>query len=354
MTVVAPRTVPIETHRSIAALAEEWDELADRTDASPFVRPGWLAAWIEAFGGGAKPLILAAYDEGRLTGVLPLLTRRGRLRSPTNSHTPVFDAVVEDRDTAGRLVGALLRRGFQQLDLGYLDARGALAEQTLGIAAAPGVRTVPCGGMRSPYVPLDGDFDSFREGLARNFRRGLARRRRRLTELGDLTFEFSDGGADLERLLDEGFELEASGWKLEEGTAIVSSPRRIRFYRDLAEWARSRGWLTLAFARLDGRPIAFDLCLEQGGRMYVLKGGYDPELAKYGASFLLIEESIARAFAAGHETYELLGDADEYKLQLTQHVHERTHLRAFGGGPAGRLRHLGHTRVRPLLRSLDA
>jgi len=39
-----------EVAGSISPLAAEWDDLADRTSAPPFLRPGWFAAWEEAFG----------------------------------------------------------------------------------------------------------------------------------------------------------------------------------------------------------------------------------------------------------------------------------------------------------------
>jgi CelD/BcsL family acetyltransferase involved in cellulose biosynthesis len=357
MTAMALQTATaVEAHRSIEPLAQEWAELAQRTDAAPFVYPGWIAAWVDAFGDGAPPLILAARDGDRLAGVLPLIGGRGRLRSPTNTHTPSFDLVAEDGEVARLLVADLFRRGFGQLDLGYMDPGGQLYRCATALGTESAARVLPGALMRSPYVSLEGDLDSFRAGLARNFRRGLDRRRRRLAELGELTFEFIDdvagGDGDLHHLLDVGFELEASGWKRGEGTAIVSSPRRGQFYRAIAEWASERGWLTLAFARLDGRPISFDFCIEHGGRVYVLKGGYDPEFAKYGVSVLLIEETIARAFDAGHESYELLGDADDYKMQLTDLVRERRHLQAFGRGPGGLARYVGYARVRPLVQRL--
>jgi CelD/BcsL family acetyltransferase involved in cellulose biosynthesis len=339
-----PTAVRIEEHGSIAPLAEEWHALAERTGASPFVRPGWFAAWLDAFG-DAEPLILAAREGDRLAGVLPLLGGR-RLRSPTNTHTPSFDMVAEDEEVARALIADLLGRRFGQLDLTYLDPAGTLYEG----CAAGRRRTLRSVIARSPYVPLEGDFDSFRAGLKRKFRRDLDRRRRRLGEMGELTFEFGDGGHDLHKLLDAGFELEASGWKATTGTSIVASPKRVRFYRAVAEWARSQGWLTLAFAQLDGRHIAFDFCIEQGGRIYVLKGGYDPAMAKHGAGFLLTEEAIRRGFAAGRESYELLGDADDYKLNFTDTVRERAQLQLFGRGPAGWARFAGYRHVRPRLK----
>src|SRR6266566_178563 len=67
----------------------EWEELADATCASPFRRPGWIAAWWHAFGEGRLELATVRFG-GRLTVVLPLRRRLGALTSPSNWHTPDF------------------------------------------------------------------------------------------------------------------------------------------------------------------------------------------------------------------------------------------------------------------------
>ncbi|HKP88939.1 MAG TPA: GNAT family N-acetyltransferase, partial [Thermoleophilaceae bacterium] len=54
-------------------------------------------------------------------------------------------------------------------------------------------------------------------------------------------------------------------------------PRRQEPHVGAPPGAAEQGWLRLAFLRLDGRAIAFDMCLEHGGAFYVLKGGFDPE-----------------------------------------------------------------------------
>src|SRR4051812_4715268 len=343
------RTVTVERLRSLERIARDWDELADRTGASPFLRPGWFAAWLGAFGKGERPVVLTARRAGRLEAVLPLLVGR-RVRSLTNSHTPVFDLLAADPEAAQAIVYDMLGVRAPQLDITYLEADGALIRAWRELDAGRRMDFTTRTKMRSPYVPLEGDLDAFRAGLSKNFRKQLDRRRRRLAEAGELTFEFTDGGDQLDALLATGFELEASGWKLEAGTAIVSRPNRIAFYRDVAAWARERGWLTLAFARLDGVPIAFDFCIDPGDRVYVLKGGYDPAWSKQAPSYLLIEETIARAYANGRESYELLGDADDYKMQLTSSMRERDHPQAFGRRPGGWARMVGQRYVRDRLK----
>src|SRR5207247_10269646 len=75
------------------------------------------------------------------------------------------------------------------------------------------------------------------------------------TTLFRSTLEVVDGSERLDELLEEGFRVEASGWKSRAGTAIASRPDTRRFYTDVARWASDRGWLRLAFLRLGGRAL---------------------------------------------------------------------------------------------------
>src|SRR4051812_29727657 len=124
-TMTTTDTIALEQYRSVESIASEWDELANRTNASPFLRPGWFAAWLSAFADGTRPVVYAARRDGRLVAVLPLLTGR-RARSPTNSHTPVFDLLASDAEAARTIVYELLGVRFPQLDLTYLESGGAL------------------------------------------------------------------------------------------------------------------------------------------------------------------------------------------------------------------------------------
>jgi CelD/BcsL family acetyltransferase involved in cellulose biosynthesis len=91
----------VERRADIAQIAPEWDALADRVGAAPFLRPGWLGAWLEAFPAG-RPAILTVREGGELKGVLPLLRGSALLTSPSNSHTPLFGPVVEGPDRRAR------------------------------------------------------------------------------------------------------------------------------------------------------------------------------------------------------------------------------------------------------------
>ncbi len=70
---------------------------------------------------------------------------------------------------------------------------------------------------------------------------------------------------------------------------------------------------------------------------------------------LLTFESLRRASEHGCSSYELLGDADRYKLVWTRDVRERVRLQAFRlGSPAGAVRWVAWSYGRPMVRSLQA
>src|SRR5436190_16509694 len=91
---IAARGPQTEWHDDVAALAPAWEELAERTGAPPFLWPGWIGAWLRAF--GEKPRIVALREDGELKAVLPLVRRMGVLSGAANSHTPLAGAVAED------------------------------------------------------------------------------------------------------------------------------------------------------------------------------------------------------------------------------------------------------------------
>jgi CelD/BcsL family acetyltransferase involved in cellulose biosynthesis len=342
----------VEVHASPDAIRSEWAELADATGAPPFLHPGWVEAWQRAFGRG--PLTLLALRRGEtLAGVLPLQERRGALVSPTDWQTPLFGPVVADREAAGELAVAMLGRARRRADLWFLSPDAPGLDECVGAAGRAGHRRIARVIARAPYVPVDRPFEEFMGGLDRKFRKEIGRLWRRLEERGEVAVAYEDGSEGLDGLLADGFRLEGSGWKTEAGTAILSDPAVEGFYRGVAAWAAERGWLRLAFLRLDGRAIAFDMCLEHGGAFYVLKGGFDVDERKAGPGTLLTHHGIERAFERGLDSYELLGQADDYKRSWTSLVRERIRFQAFPTSPAGAGEYLAWRYGRPLAKRLQ-
>jgi CelD/BcsL family acetyltransferase involved in cellulose biosynthesis len=324
-----------ELHHGLAPLAAEWDELADRTGAPPFLRPGWYAIWCRSFGRGI-PEVLAVRGQGRLAAVLPLLRRGRTLHGLANWHTPALGAVAEDAEAEAALARILARRRAIWIELRFVDVRSPLAVEWRRVAEAAGHRVLIRTVERSPYLSLDGTWDALLASLPTRRRTELRRRRRRLEGEGAVELDVSDGRERLDAQLEEGFAVEARSWKGAAGTAIASRADTSTFYRELAGWASAHGWLRLAFLRCGGRAIAFDLALTHGGVHYLLKTGFDEAFARFGPGTLLRAAMLERAFSEGVRSYEFLGQAEAHKSVWTSTFRERAELRAFAPGAAGR------------------
>ena len=325
-------------------LAPAWDELADRVGAAPFARPGWLRPWAEA--AGVRLEALTAWCGPNLTGVLPIVSRRHHLYTPANWHTPWLEAVAED-DTARRaLLDALAAAGRRWVTVDFVLAGEPTAAGAADALAAAGYHLYPRTRLESPFVTRRGPWEDYLASLSTHRRAELRRRTRRLEAAGEVTREVHLGGDRLPALLAEAFAVEAAGWKGTGGTAMLSDPQIATFYRRVAAWAADRGWLRLAFLRLDGRPLAFDLALEAAGRHYLLKTGYDPAFTALSPGLLLRLHMLERAFRNGIGTYEFCGAAEPWKLEWAPATRRVLVIEAFAPTPAGAACHTANRLAR--------
>ena len=319
----------IEVQDRIEPLATDWERLARHARSSPFLWPGWISAWWRAFGKG-RLWIITVYQNGRLAGVLPLYRLRGVLSSTTNPEAPLFGFLAANEMAMEQLAHGLLSQRARRIDLSLLPPAEAGLPLAYTTADAAGYRTITDKVEQSPYIVIEGTtWDEYEGGLRRKFRSELRRRRRRLEEEGRLTLEVFDGTERLDELLDEGLRVEASGWKEAYGTSINARPAARRFYTEIALWAAERGWLQLAFLRLNGRTLAFDYCLEYNKTHYLLKTGYDPAFRKFAPGMILRHMMLARAFSEELAIYDFLGIPDPWKLEWTSAHRELLALRMF-------------------------
>jgi CelD/BcsL family acetyltransferase involved in cellulose biosynthesis len=347
------RTAPEEQLRlRIAPLAEEWDRLADRLRAAPFLRPGWFEAWWRAFGRG-ELVVHTVHREGRLAGVVPMARHRGVLRATANQHSPGFGLLAEDRPTAGELVRAALARAPRRLQLDFLDGAGPDPAEALTTARSAGYRVLSRTQRRTPYLDLTGDWASYLAHRSRNLRKELRRDRRGLDRLGTAAFEVVDGRDRLSERLEQVLSVESSGWKGAAGTAIASKPETRHFYEDVAGWAAPRGFLRIFFLRLDDRPIAVDYALEDAGIRYMLKGGFDHAYSRFSPGTILLEAGLSNAFDVGLDRVELGGGDDPYKLRWAEAVRDRRLVQTFAPSPLGLAEWAAFSYGRPVAKRLS-
>lgn len=322
---------------SLDTFAREWRELAARTEAAPWAWPEWFVAWQRAFSPELPLVAYAVRSGGRLSGIGAFRRANGRLEAAANVHSPWWGVLAESQGAREAVIAEAVRQNPASLELRQVRENGGESEAIRTPGVARGYRILESVVERAPFVSVGADWQAYYAAhIDRHQRREIVRCRRRLTEAHRLDFEWTTPDRDaLESLLDEGLRVEASGWKGRAGTAIVSEPATAMFYRELARWASSEGWLRLGFLRVDGRAGAFELALEKDGVVSLVKGGYDEALSRFGPGVLLLHDLLESAFARGVKEVDLLGGSELYKLRWADATRCRSLISAFSPTPRG-------------------
>jgi CelD/BcsL family acetyltransferase involved in cellulose biosynthesis len=334
---------------AFAALAPEWDSLLPE-DARPFDLHCWHAAWWKAFGEQFDPAVCTIReDDGRLAGVFPLQRHGHALGSLANVHSNAFRPLAKDSDALQALAEAALAEAAR-LTLSELWEGDPVIEALVAQARESGMACLLEPGSVSPIVDTTGDLDVWVTDSHASWKKRLRRYRRKMNKDHEARFEIVQPPADLEAELASGFAVEASGWKGEAGTAIVSRPETEAFYRAVASAFHARGELRLSRIELDGAPVAFSFCIEHGTRLYSLKAGFDESFRKLVPGLVLQVSIVEACFERGLDAYELLGETTEWKAKLANSERLHQTLQAYRRSPAGLLRYGYRARARPGLR----
>ncbi len=329
-----------------AAIKDDWDRLADR-EQTPFLRHAWLASWWSAFGNG-RLRICALWDDSELVALFPLHATRVGLAGLTNEHTPLFRPLARGRRDLERVIEEVLDKPHDLL-VEALPADHSALEVLTESCARRGRRLLVVPQHVSPIAETAGIGD-YRASLSGKTSSELRRLRRKMQREHRVEISMLARPPELERELQAGFEVEASGWKGKRGTAILSAPQTDLFYRLMARSFHEEDRLRTSSIRLDGRVAAFDLCLLDNGRVYGVKFGYDEQFRNLAPGLVLQHGEIERCCELGLDAFELLGDDEQYKRRFATAKRAHYSLRAYTGRPLSLARYGYRRGVWPLLR----
>lgn len=363
LAVVQPHAVELVTEYSrLVALDAEWNDAVERAQVTyPFLRHEWIRSWWEAFGAGKQLHVVVVRIQGRIVGIAPLMRESvsmygipvQRIRLIQNDHTPRIDFIVtSDAERVYRVIWETLQREHRRWDvllLSQLDRESPTGPVVSRLAASEGRVTGVWKSNDSPFIPLTGTCDTYFDGLPAKFRSNLRNRLSRATRLGEVELEVLSG-AEAAAAAADVWQLEASGWKQQEGTAISCDPSVRAFYGALIERGNAAGWLRILFLKIGGRRIAAACSARFGRRLFLIKTGYDPEYAGCAPFKLLTDAAIRHAYAGGLTELDFLGDDEPWKLEWTKAVRGHDWWFVFAGSVRARLLHSMKFQWAPALR----
>ena len=150
----------------------------------------------------------------------------------------------------------------------------------------------------------------FEASLSGKKRKELRRQFARLSELGQLTFERRDDDERLARWVEDFLELEHSGWKGAQGSALASHQATSRLFKEALFGAASRGRLERLTLSLDGEPIAMLANFITAPGAYSFKTAFDERFARFSPGVLVQRENLALLDRAGIEWVDSCAAAD--------------------------------------------
>ena len=122
----------------------------------------------------------------------------------------------------------------------------------------------------------------------------VRRKEKRLGELGRLRWQELEPGEDAGPWLRGFLELEASGWKGREGSALACSEAQQEFFVNAATAAHDLGQLMVLGLFLDDRPLALKCNFLSGAGGFAFKIAFDERYRAFSPGFLLEIENVRR------------------------------------------------------------
>ena len=287
--------------------AAAWQQLTARAgDPNPFLERWFLRPSLTGLPEAASVRILRCGSAAGLHGLVPVRRRLSYDRHPV----PHWATWLHDHMFCGTpLVEAGHQRAFWTAILDWLDAhagpalffhlhclptdgtvyaalREVVAEQRRPAAA---VQTGERALLRSNLEPEA----YFAASMSAKKRKELRRQYNRLAEEGVLAFERCTDADGLEAWIAAYLDLESTGWKGRNGSALAQSDAASRFFGDALHGAAEAGRLERIALTLDGRPIAMLANFLAPPGAFSFKTAYDERLARYSPGVLLQRENLA-------------------------------------------------------------
>ena len=353
----------IKDRDEFSSLAEEWDSFVSRAfNNNPFYLHFWFDNYLTAFYPNSQPLTVLVRDEsGQLIGLAPMVSsqrkmaglslKEARLIAGEHSHINGLLIRKDQPFLWHRIVEAILKEG---VDLIYLEdlPDEFPSQRFIEDYCTRKKMFLECHSLRqSPYIPSTGTFEDYRKtALSKKFRELLNNRRNRLKKHGEYRIESITGIVDFDKTIEAMRKISVKSWQHENGTGLFTTPECEQFYTDLMRHALDNQYGQVHILYIESDPAAYEFHIIHQTTEYCLKVEYDQNYSKLSPGGVLDLELVMRAFESDIETYDLLGDASDYKLRWTKDTVPYYRYFAFGRTAAARLASMANYKIGNVLR----
>lgn len=302
-----PDLIPIrlQTSEAVSPLYGAWKQLWHRQDADPFLHPAWHAAFVASRGAKLRPVIVGAWRDAELVGVLPLRRDRdGVLRFLSASQSDYEDALLDERHgevVLEALVEYLLGKKFDLAEVPEESPLGhALASR--GLVPRPGA---PCPGVElTPDTFLD---------VTR--RKSLRRHQNKLARRGFTRLVAVDGANRLQAL-QRLFDQHIARRTAVGDDSLFLNPLNRAFYRELTGHADFPEFGDFQVLKAGDDDAAFHVGLRNQRTFIWYKPTFNLNLETEGPGEVLLKLLFEHAHGIGTSYFDFSRGEEAFKLRF--------------------------------------
>ncbi|MDZ3832526.1 MAG: GNAT family N-acetyltransferase [Sphingopyxis sp.] len=306
---LAPLTVRVVDPLALSPmLAEAWDRLAAQaSEPNPFVERWCLQSALHLLDPDRQARLVMVRDgsDGPVIGVMPLILSARYGRVPIRH---VAGWVHANHFHGAPLVRAGFERLFWSILLGWCDAShwartllhaprltedGPLHCALMDVARVRGREAVTVHHEERAFLDSDlspGDY--WNASVRAKKRKELRRQANRLAELGAIGFRRWQVGERVDDWVDAFLQLEGSGWKGRERSALASQNDTAAWFRAIIAAGAEAGRLDMRAFELDGRPLAMLINFLSPPGAFSFKTAFDEDYARFSPGVLLQQDNL--------------------------------------------------------------
>lgn len=315
----------------------QWQHLSDHAPQQlPQLSPAWVMNYLRYMRvqGSSWAIFLVVNEHQQLQAIVPFIIRSShfgwltQLTTPWDYHTRSGDylfAPAAPREVYAALVDEINRRyGHRWI----IDQKGIHADSLTVARVAdqfgPHQIDLSPEEIGNVIVLRADSFDAYFAALSKNMRQNLNYARRKLEQLPGYELRFMGGQNLDEKVLEQFFVLEGSGWKGKDGTAICLHEALLNFYRALAHTSAQQQNFELHGLFVDNKLIAAHYAVICGQNMVLQKIAYDESYAKLSPGGVLLLAVIKREYESGkRRSIDLVGRDDWKERWNVRQIHYR-------------------------------
>jgi CelD/BcsL family acetyltransferase involved in cellulose biosynthesis len=334
----------ITAEEGLLDLKEDWNRLSEAAvEPNAFTTFDWFLVWnrcltLEGRSGQRRLNVVVIKRNGMVAGISPLIHREASRfgwvvrklefvggqgdyndfvlgENPTAQVQAIVDLFVETQDQWDLIDLRDLRDPQNTLP----EIQGALSDAGLRYRVLPEARC--------PFLTVDGPWSTVIGRLSPSSRRTFRKQQSRLDRMRDqgLRFRMIENPLAEPRLLEKLISLETQKHVQGELTQpfIGKYPS---VFESLFETMGSRGWFYVALLELGERPLAWQLWLRSGTKLWGFLTAYDHSFARLSPGTMLVPAVIDYAYAHGYTECDFLRGEEPYKMRWTTGCHQTYRL----------------------------